>query len=201
MFDLDNTLVDRDGAWAAVLRARRPGLDAATFARAMAADDHGRRPRAEYQRWLEENLPGVLGPNETWAELATEIVARVEPFEDAPPALERLQADFRLGLVSDGTSAVQRGKLSRTGLERFFEVIVISEEAGATKPDPRPFWLALEGLGVPPEKAWFVGDHPVKDVAGARALGMHAVWRRHGAWPDDLPAPDLVVDSLEELRP
>jgi putative hydrolase of the HAD superfamily len=61
--------------------------------------------------------------------------------------------------------------LERLGLAPFFRAIVTSAEAGAAKPDPRPFMVALEGLGVRPERALHVGDGPA-DEEGARAAGL-----------------------------
>lgn len=61
--------------------------------------------------------------------------------------------------------------LERLGLARFFGAIVTSAEAGAPKPDARPFALALERVGVPADRALHVGDSPA-DEDGARAAGM-----------------------------
>jgi HAD superfamily hydrolase (TIGR01493 family) len=49
--------------------------------------------------------------------------------------------------------------------------VVTSAEAGAAKPDPRIFALALERLGVPPDRALHVGDRDA-DAEGARRIGM-----------------------------
>ena len=61
--------------------------------------------------------------------------------------------------------------LERLGLARFFQAIVTSAEAGAPKPDPRPFALALERLGVGAARALHVGDS-LADEEGARAAGV-----------------------------
>jgi HAD superfamily hydrolase (TIGR01509 family) len=50
--------------------------------------------------------------------------------------------------------------------------VVTSAEAGAPKPDPEPFRVALGRLGVAPERALHVGDSPA-DEEGARAAGLH----------------------------
>lgn len=199
LFDLDNTLVDRDAAWRATLDARCPDLTEDLRARVLQADGHGRRPRAEYVDWLARHAPQVL-PKAGWASLADQIAARTRAFEEVPAALDQVQACFRTAVVSDGGLRVQRAKLRASGLGSRFEVVVISEQLGVNKPAPAPFLAALEALDVPPERAWFVGDHPVCDVAGAAALGMTTVWRRHGEWPaGQAPRPTHVVDDLLEL--
>ncbi len=62
--------------------------------------------------------------------------------------------------------------LASHGLARWFDTVVVSGEVGVRKPDPAAFWLALERLGVLPERAVHVGDHPPHDEEGARAAGM-----------------------------
>ena len=112
-----------------------------------------------------------------------------QPDPDVPAVFEVLQgAGLRLGAVSnaDGRVAAQ---LAQAGLARWFEVVVDSALAGVAKPDPRILHLALERMGVAPERALYVGDILDVDVRGARAAGMYGVlYDRHGVWRD-LPAP------------
>ena len=52
---------------------------------------------------------------------------------------------------------------------------VFSSLAGLTKPDPRIFEMACDGLGVAPETCWYVGDGDSDELAGAEAIGMDAI--------------------------
>jgi putative hydrolase of the HAD superfamily len=61
--------------------------------------------------------------------------------------------------------------LGRAGLDGFFAAVVSSADAGAPKPDRRPFLLALERLGVEPGRALHCGDEPA-DEEGAAAAGL-----------------------------
>ena len=56
-------------------------------------------------------------------------------------------------------------------LSRFFDVVIISSEVGADKPDPRIFERALKALHVAPGETWHVGDDPKRDW-GAETLGL-----------------------------
>jgi putative hydrolase of the HAD superfamily len=100
-------------------------------------------------------------------------VAALE-FEPLPGAVEAVSELERLGLrlavVSNWDVALAK-HLDDLGLADRFVTVVTSAEAGAPKPDPRIFELALERLGVSPERALHVGDAPA-DEAGARAAGM-----------------------------
>lgn len=108
------------------------------------------------------------------ADFAPAFVAALE-FEAVPGALETVSELERLGLrlavVSNWDVALAE-HLGRLGLADRFSTIVTSAEAGAPKPDPRIFELALERLGVAPERALHIGDAEA-DEEGARAAGMH----------------------------
>ena len=128
------------------------------------------------------------------------------PFPEAVDVLNLLQPRYGLGLVSNS-----QGQADSAGhrlqefpeLECFFEVAIIAGEAGIpAKPDPQPFQLCLERLGVKPQSAMYVGDDYRIDVEGARAIGMQPVWLQHDTvqrhWPTG--DPDVsVITNLEAL--
>jgi putative hydrolase of the HAD superfamily len=71
---------------------------------------------------------------------------------------------------------------------------VLPGEAGAAKPDPAIFAFGLARLGVPAERALYVGDHAAEDLEGARAAGLRAL---DVASLPDLRALPKAVDRLE----
>jgi HAD superfamily hydrolase (TIGR01509 family) len=118
-------------------------------------------------------------------------------FPDTIPGLDALRADYRLGLLSNGS------RLPETvGLDNYFESVVFAQDHRVAKPDKGIFEVVERELGVGPEVCALVGDHPVNDVAGARGAGWRSVWiDRDGAlpFPEDGPRPDAVVTALTEL--
>ena len=68
-----------------------------------------------------------------------------------------------------------RGELHKVGLLDYFDPIVVSGDHGFRKPDRRLFQLALDGLGVAPEHALYVGNDMHRDIYGAREAGMRTV--------------------------
>lgn len=54
-------------------------------------------------------------------------------FDDVVDMLHSLEG-YRLGIISNGKSIQQRAKLSCTNIEKYFEIILISEETGFAKP-------------------------------------------------------------------
>ncbi len=93
-------------------------------------------------------------------------------------ALEALRGRYPLAVVSDAvvSSGVSlRELLAGHGLAGYFDAFVFSDEAGRSKPDPRVFELAAEGLGVELSQLVHIGDRDHNDVKGAQAVGARAV--------------------------
>ncbi len=123
-----------------------------------------------------------------------------ELFPETTAVLDALGAQRSLGLVTNGLSCLQREKITAAGLAARFGAIVVSGEVGYGKPRPEPFLAALDRLAVPPEAAIMVGDSLMRDVAGAHAAGMRAVWvNRTGKARVHGPAPDYEVADLTGL--
>jgi putative hydrolase of the HAD superfamily len=121
-------------------------------------------------------------------------------YEDVYSELPRLGQVYKLGLLSNGAPDVQRTKIEGSGIEQYFEAIVISGEMGFGKPDTRVFDAILNRLGAQPAEATMIGNSLKSDVAGAQAAGMRAIWlNRDGKPRDDSIIPDREIKSLYEL--
>jgi putative hydrolase of the HAD superfamily len=79
-----------------------------------------------------------------------------------------------LGVVSNFDRRLP-GLLAGLELAPLLDVVVLPSDAGAEKPDPRIFALALRQLGITAEQAVFVGNSHSHDLAGARSAGMRAI--------------------------
>lgn len=120
-------------------------------------------------------------------------------YPEAAEVCDRLRSmGLQLGVVSNGPTVVP-DMLSEAGLLPFFDTVVTSQGAGVEKPDPRIFAIALEGLGVGPHEALFVGDLYEVDVLGAQAAGLLAVLIDRQGGGEGLACP--VIRSLDELIP
>lgn len=112
-------------------------------------------------------------------------------------------ASIGTAIITDLTSQIQFRKIIYFGLDDCFDYVVTSEEAGADKPDEAPFRLAIEKLAVPAERIWMIGDHPVNDIAGARAFGMTTLLRHDRGGRSGAAAEtgcDIAFDDFEELH-
>jgi putative hydrolase of the HAD superfamily len=231
LFDLDDTLVDARGSWragfveaTAELYAESPSLQALgapeaiydryfrRYSEAAHRDAGGgewedRFTRQAFELLLAAHLePDAATAHRLFEAYVQAIPRHIELFPDAVETLEAVGARYPLGLVSNGPGRLQRPKIERFDLERFFVTVVISGEVGVRKPDPAIFALALEGLGVRAEAAVYVGDNPHHDVVGACDSGLAAIWVNRGDWPAEAlsegraaPAAHVEVRELREV--
>lgn len=113
-------------------------------------------------------------------------------FPEVPEVLDGLRRrGFRLGVLSNFDSRLAnifRGH----GLDRWFEVMVISSQVGADKPHPEIFWHAARRAGLRPPECLHVGDQELLDRAAAEGAGLHA--RRLDRPVNDLRA--VLADLL-----
>lgn len=108
--------------------------------------------------------------------LADRLLARwheLRPFPEVPTMLDRLRGQLPLATATNCPEALARQATMAVGDP--FTVVVSAERAGAYKPDPRPYWLALAELGLPPARVLFVAGSP-HDIGGALGVGMPTVW-------------------------
>ena len=220
-FDCYGTLIDWETGLAAVLEpwAARRGIDATREALLEAFGRHETRlererpktPYSELLRAVHESLAREwrVRPERAEADRLAGSVGDWPAFADTAAALARLAERHRLVVVSNVDRASFARTRERLGVE--LDAVITAEDAGAYKPDPAPFRLALEtvaGWGIDASRVLHVAQSLYHDVAPARALGLRTVWvdRRRGrpgsgATPPPPPGarPDLVVASLAEL--
>jgi len=92
-----------------------------------------------------------------------------------PGVLELMAAvapTHRVHIITNGFEEVQHRKVAASGLAPFIDVLLTSEQAGASKPDPRIFHLAMKRAGATAAESLMVGDSAGNDIAGARGVGM-----------------------------
>lgn len=122
----------------------------------------------------------------------------IAPWPEAPAVLKNLRRDFALGVVTNCSNHLAARTVASLGVP--LSVLVAAERAGAYKPDPRPYRLALRELGLPAHRVLFVAGSP-SDIPGAMGVGMPVVWhnRLQLQRPVGSPAPLAEIHSLAEL--
>lgn len=104
----------------------------------------------------------------------------------AADLVARLARRHPLAIVTNGIARVQRARFARVPFMQHICHVVISEEAGVAKPDPRIFDGVLAALGVEAHETLFIGDSTTSDMPAAHAAGMDFCWYN----PKALPVPD-----------
>ena len=197
VFDAGGTLVRLDFEWmATMLTEQGHPTDAATLRRA----EVGGRRRYDASAVAPGSREGPLGghgdvrayfggmletaglaPHLTSATV-TRLLAReksdglwIRRMEGAERALDGVaELGLRCAVVSNSDGRAE-WHLENAGLLERAEFVVDSHRVGVEKPDPAIFRIALDRLGVPAERALYVGDIRSVDERGARAAGMHFV--------------------------
>lgn len=114
---------------------------------------------------LEKDLIPIL------IKLFREHTPQIELFLGVSQMLELLKTKYVLGLLTDGTWAVQQKKVNSLGIAHFFDLIVYSDSLGLTKPAPELYELIENKLNLTGEYLAYVGDNPQKDFVEAKRRG------------------------------
>ncbi|MDE6695695.1 MAG: YjjG family noncanonical pyrimidine nucleotidase [Muribaculaceae bacterium] len=94
----------------------------------------------------------------------------------AKELLETLSKKYLIGVLTNGFTEVQYRKLRTTGLDRYIQRMVISDEIGIQKPDARLFRYAESETGAKAESTIMIGDNPQNDIMGAIDAGWNAIY-------------------------
>ena len=107
-----------------------------------------------------------------------------------------------LAIVTNGVARAQRRRFEASPLNGLIPWLFISEELGASKPDPAFFAPVLRTLGNPdPRRVLMVGDNLLADIQGGIQAGLDTAWYNPGRLPGD-PAivPTWEVDGYAALQ-
>jgi 2-haloacid dehalogenase len=125
----------------------------------------------------------------------TDLVAGAEEL------VRRLVSQFHLGLITNGLQDVQRSRLENSKIAGMFDVVTISEEIGAAKPDPAFFDTVFQKMGQPTRKSVLViGDSLTSDIQGGNMYGLATCWYNPFHSPADPRFPaSYEIHNLPDL--
>ncbi|SDH21264.1 HAD family hydrolase [Propionivibrio dicarboxylicus] len=194
LFDLLSALLDSWTVWNTVA----------------GSEQRGRAWRAEYLRLTYgcgayvayEDLVRQAAHNTGLPETVCEALAAEWPhlpvWSGVSETLAEVQRHCKLAVVTNCSQRLGRIAADRIGIA--WDVVVTSEEAGFYKPDPHPYQMALEKLGVQPAQAAFVAGSGY-DMFGTSRVGLRTYWHnRIGlSLPSGAPAPEVESPTLDGL--
>jgi putative hydrolase of the HAD superfamily len=197
LFDLDNTLVHRQRPFATAVadlcRDLGYGSEIETWLRTELADRAGPEDFARMRRAFTLTEPA----DALWTAYVDRMAAAVACRPAVREGLAGLRAaGWRIGIVTNGSSATQRAKLTATGLAELVDGVAVSDDVDVRKPDPRLFALAAARCGADLRGATMTGDNPAGDIGGGHAAGLRTVWLRGRPWPSHVPPPHHAVDDV-----
>lgn len=111
---------------------------------------------------------------------------------------QQVSAAMPIYLVTNGIARVQHSRFDSSELRPCFAQILISEEVGFAKPDPRMLWRALQLAGIQPQQAVLLGDSVSADIQAARNAGIDSILLT--ATPDDPQGATYAVQNLEQAQ-
>ena len=214
--DLDDTLLDFTMAEAAALTKAFRGFGVelscdvvARYHELNAAQwrllEKGKITRAEVKTRRFELLLAELG----WEFPIDEVCRSYETLlgeghffiPGAEEVLRQLAPKYDLYLASNGSLAVQRGRLKSAGIAPFFKGIFISEEMGHNKPAKAFFDACFAQIpDFDPTAAIMVGDSLTSDIRGGLNAGIRTCWvNRTGEAPRADIVPDYTISDIRDL--
>ena len=219
LFDLDDTLLDRNTAFEATFRTfyeSQPAINSTTgWDEALdffwSLSPHGTIDAQDAALLITARWPQVeLEPVEFEAWFFGTLGRQAKPIDGAMEFVEELNdAQFPWAVVTNGKKS-QVIKLEHSGYVDVVPFAIVSRLFGADKPDARIYYeavrrlkLSFEGIDdIQPSEILFVGDNPYTDITGAATVGMKTAWIRvTDQYPGDAPQPDMQIYNVTELRP
>ena len=112
-------------------------------------------------------------------------------------ALNYLHEKYPMAIITNGFQEAQFPKMKASGLEKYFNHVVVSDTLGSRKPDERIFQHAMQLLDAQPHTSVMIGDNPKTDIRGAEAAGMKAIF--YNPTGNRKSVTEWEIQSLSEL--
>lgn len=213
LFDLDNTLMDRDHTFKQFAQQLidewvehiSPEQRQELIDYMIESDADGYRDKDGFFQELIDTLPwSVTITMEQLKEYYSKhYMSHAKVMNYARDAIKSCKSyGLKLGIITNGASVRQHGKIDLLELRPHFDAIVVSGDVGIKKPDQRIYLTALDQLEVTAEETVIIGDHPKNDIWGAAQVGINGIWlRRQHPWSHDLNdvTPWRTIYELDEV--
>ncbi len=126
--------------------------------------------------------------------------SNLKPYPGVKKTLKKLkEKGLKLAIVTDAPKIKAYQRLDYMGIINLFDVVVGFEDTKKTKPSKLPFKKALRLLKIKPSEAIYVGDHPERDIKGAKKLGIKTCLAKYGWCFGKYIKPDYEIKRIEEL--
>ena len=150
-------------------------------------------------------LAAVGHPDEALAaQFCVEALARI-PYKNVllPGALDLLgylYPRYEMFILSNGFTELQAQKMRTTGIDKYFKKIILSEDIGVNKPNPKIFEYAIKAANVEKSSSIMIGDAFETDILGAANIGLDQIFLNREALTELPFAPTYNVANLLEIK-
>lgn len=183
LFDLDNTLIDRQRAFTEMLyRVFRTYYKDEDYINnlvndALLFDDGGKTERIDaFTKLINKYNIKEFSAEKLAKDWSNESGSITYLFDDVKDTLNILKKKYILGIVTNGDYSSQKRKLDSINLYDILDYTLISDEIGIRKPDPRIFEYACNKLNLKPEECIYVGDSYSRDIVGAMNANLTPIY-------------------------
>ncbi|SMO80729.1 YjjG family noncanonical pyrimidine nucleotidase [Fodinibius sediminis] len=119
--------------------------------------------------------------------------------DGARPVYERVSRQYAVGIVTNGFAETQRKKFEAFDLYESADEVVISEDVGVLKPDPRVFAYATDQANVKASDILYVGDSFTSDIEGGSDFGWSTAWYTSNGEPEKHKRAEFVFHDFNDL--
>ena len=110
------------------------------------------------------------------------------------------ECSVKIYIATNGLTVPQTGRFERSGIDRYVDGIYISEQVGASKPDPAYFDYLFTDLGVTDRsRSIILGDSLTSDMQGGRNAGITTCCYLGGRQPTHSPLCDYEISTYDEF--
>jgi len=133
----------------------------------------------------------------------------IELYDEVMPCLKKLKnLSIKTAIITDGIPIKQYEKILRLNIEDMIDLVVISDEIGIRKPNPKLFSFFLKKFGVNGKETIYVGDNIYKDIVPAKLNNIHSIYIHRGGKYDTFKTgqkisvefkPDYEITNLNQI--
>ncbi len=126
---------------------------------------------------ITEGKLGNIDPAEMGQKYLAYLAVSAHMLDGAAELLEALSETHSLVMITNGIKEIQYSRIKESGIGRYFDDVIISDEIGFQKPAGEYFDITMERIGNPDKSEILViGDSLTSDIAGGNRYGLDTCW-------------------------
>ena len=183
IFDLDNTLIDRQKAFREMLvREFSKITENSDLINKMTDDIISWDKNGEVSRditfsmWKDKYNFQNPTPEQLSVSWSNESGKVAYLYPDVRETLTKLKDKYTIAVLSNGNKTSQRRKLETIAIYDLLDYSLISGEFEVNKPDPKIYHFVCKQLGLKPEECAYIGDNYRIDVEGSKNAGLYPIY-------------------------